>query len=165
VYVLLRAHRLLAIASGIAYDTVMPAHPTIVLDTNVLESAVRSRLGASYALVSLVGTGRFDIAISVPLVLEYEEVLMRQVSEMRRSQRAARDLIDYFCAVGKRQRIFFLWRPCLPDPRDDMVLEVAVAAGCDAIVTHNGRHFHPAPQFGVRVQSPAEFLREMEDDE
>lgn len=42
-----------------------------------------------------------------------------------------------------------------------MVLELAVAAGCDAIVTHNRRDFAPAKQFGVRVVSPAEFLEEL----
>jgi predicted nucleic acid-binding protein len=134
---------------------------TVVLDTNVAEAAMRSRRGASFAVVSQVGTGRFDIALSVPLVLEYEEVLMRQTGTMKRDPAAVRDLLDYFCAVGKRQSIFYLWRPCLPDPRDEMVLELAVAASCDAIVTHNRRHFRPASQFGIRVLGPAQFLQEI----
>ena len=60
-----------------------------------------------------------------------------------------------------RQQIFFRWRPTLPDASDDMVLELAVAAGCYAIVTHNRRHFRGVQQFGVRVLSPAEFLSEI----
>jgi putative PIN family toxin of toxin-antitoxin system len=139
----------------------MPNRPTVVLDTNVLEAAMRSRRGASFAVLSLVGTGRFDIAVSVSLVLEYEEVLIRQAREVGRTRTTVVDLIDYFCSVGKRQSIFFLWRPCLPDPRDDMVLEAAVAASCDAIVTHNRRDFEPAQQFGIRVLSPVEFLDEI----
>jgi predicted nucleic acid-binding protein len=135
--------------------------PTVVLDTNVPEAAMSSRRGASFALLSRIGTGRFDIALSVPLVLEYEEVLMRQAGTMGRDPVAIANLLDYLCAVGKRQPIFYLWRPCLPDPRDDMVLELAVAGGCDAIVTHNRRHFVPALQFGVRVLSPAKFLDEI----
>lgn len=136
----------------------MPDRPAVVLDSNVLESAMRSRRGASFALLSIVGTGRFDVAISVPLVLEYEEVLMRQADEVGRKPAAVQDLINHLCAVGRRQSIFFLWRPCLPDPCDDMLLELAVAAGCEAIVTHNRRDFGPAGQFGVRVLTPAEFL-------
>lgn len=49
----------------------------IVLDTNVIIAAIRSRRGASFKLLSLVGRGYFDIALSVPLVAEYEDVLLR----------------------------------------------------------------------------------------
>ena len=145
------------------YLTRMPEPLTVVLDTNVLEAAFRSRRGASFAVLSFVGTGRFEIAVSVPLVLEYEEVLLRRASEPERTEASVRDLLDYLCSAGKRQPIFFRWRAMLPDPSDDMVLELAVAAGCDAIVTHNRRHFRGVHQFGVRVVSPAEFLEEIGD--
>ena len=146
---------------GITYDTRMAGPPIVVLDTNVPEAAMRSRRGASFALLSLIGTGRFDIALSVPLVFEYEDVLMRQAGVMSRDPVAVTNLLDYVCAVGKRQPIFYLWRPCLPDPRDDMVLELAVAAGCKRIVTHNKRHFGPVRHFGIRALGPAEFLQEI----
>jgi predicted nucleic acid-binding protein len=141
----------------------MTEAPTVVLDTNILEAAFQSRRGASFAVLSLVGTGRFEIAVSVPLVLEYEDVLLRRAGEPERPEASVRDLLDYLCSVGKPQPIFFRWRPTLPDPSDDMVLELAVAAGCDAIVTHNRRHFRGADRFGVRVLSPAEFLGEIGD--
>jgi predicted nucleic acid-binding protein len=139
----------------------MPGHLTVVLDTNVLEAAMRSRRGASFAVLSMVGRGHFEIALSVPLVLEYEEVLMRECDERRRSAAAVADMIDYLCTVGRRQSVFFLWRPFLSDPSDDMVLELAVAASCDAIVTHNRRDFAPVHQFGIRVLSPSDFLEEI----
>lgn len=132
---------------------------TVVLDSNVLAAAMRSRRGASFAVLSAVGLGRFEIALSVPLVLEYEEVLLRQARELGQSPAAIRDVLDYLCSVGKRQSIFFLWRPCLPDADDDLVIELAVAAGCDAIVTHNVRHFGPALEFGIRVVTPAQLLQ------
>ena len=47
----------------------------------------------------------------------------------------------------------------LKDPRDDHVLEVAVEAGCSAIVTHNVRDFAGAEQFGIKIVSPGEYLR------
>jgi putative PIN family toxin of toxin-antitoxin system len=135
--------------------------PTVVIDTNVFEAAMRSRRGASFALVSQIGMGRFEIALSVPLFLEYEEVLMRQASVMRRDPVIVTNLLDYVCAVAKLHAIFYLWRPLLADANDEMLLELAVAAGCDAIITHNRRHFLPASQFGVRVLSPGEFLAEI----
>lgn len=95
------------------------------------------------------------------MVLEYEEVLLRQAEILGRDPVAVGDLLDYLCGVGKHQAIFYLWRSFLPDPADDMVLELAVAAGSQAIVTHNRRHLAPALQFGVRVLSPAEFLSEI----
>ena len=134
---------------------------TVVLDTNVLESALRSRRGASFLVLSLVGTGRFGIAVSVPLVLEYEDVLLRGSGDAGRTVKKVRDLLDYLCVTAKRQRIFFRWRPTLIDPSDDMVLELAVAAGCKVIVTHNRRHFHGVAPFGIRVLSPADFLGEI----
>src|SRR5258708_37034402 len=103
--------------------------PTIVLDTNVLEAAMRSRRGAAFGVLSRVGSGLFEIAVSVALVLEYEDVLMRQAGETSRPSTVVNDLIDYLCSVAKRQSIFFLWRPFLGDPDDDMILELAVAAG------------------------------------
>lgn len=135
--------------------------PIVVLDTSVLVAAIRSRRGAAFRVLSRVGTGAFEIAVSVPLVLEYEDALLRQVADTPLSERDVHDVIDYLCSVAKQQDIFFLWRPLLRDPKDDMVAEVAVAAGCDAIVTYNRRDFAGVEQFGIRVLTPAELLREI----
>ena len=67
-------------------------------------------------------------------------------------------LLDYHCTVGRQHEIFFLWRPHLPDPRDDLVLELAVKAGCRFIVTYNQRDFAGCESFGVEALTPAEFL-------
>lgn len=134
----------------------------VVLDTNVLVSAARSRRGASFRVVSLIGTGAFDVVVSVPLALEYEEVLLRQRSATNLSGDDVSAIVDYICLVGKRQPIFFLWRPKLTDPRDDMVAEVAIASGSDAIVTHNTSDFAEMVRWGVAVLTPAEFLSTLE---
>ena len=63
--------------------------------------------------------------------------------------------------MGNTQNIFFLWRPFLPDPSDDLVLEVAVAGGCDAIITYNKRHFKNVEKFGIRILDPRELLAEI----
>ena len=132
----------------------------VVLDTSVLVAAWRSRSGASFALLEHLRDDSFEIAVSVPLILEYEEVLLRHLS---RGQRKADvlTLVDYLCSVARQQPIFFLWRPLLRDADDDMVAEVAVASGASAIVTHNVRDFVPVTQFGVRAITPAQFLLQL----
>ncbi len=133
----------------------------IVIDTNVLFAALKSRRGASYKLASLLPNERFSIAISVPLIIEYEDVLRRGKLPASITEKDISDFIDFFCYVGDQQDIFFLWRPFLPDPSDDLVLEVAVAGGCDAIITYNKRHFRNVEKFGLRILGPKEFLTEI----
>lgn len=130
-----------------------------VLDTSVVVAGLRSRTGASYRLLSLLAEGRFEIAISVPLLFEYEDALLRYVEAGLYDAREIEDFLDYICQVAHRQSIFFLWRPCLPDSKDDMVLELAVAASCRVIVTHNQRDFAGAARLGVEIQPPRDFLR------
>lgn len=132
--------------------------PGIVMDTNVLVAALRSRQGASHRLLMLVGTGKFEVAVSVPLVLEYEAEAMKLT---RRDGLTAADvsaIIDYLCLVAVRAEVHYLWRPFLRDPKDDMVLEAAVAAGCGQIVTFNRRDFAGSEQFGIGVVTPGAFL-------
>jgi putative PIN family toxin of toxin-antitoxin system len=136
----------------------------VVLDTSVLVAALRSRRGASFRLLELLRKGRFQIAVSVPLVLEYEAVLVRHAAELGLSGEEAVGVVDYLCRVARRQKIHFLWRPALRDPRDEFVLELAVAAACEAIVTHNVRDFGGARPFGVQVLTPSEFLAWVEED-
>jgi putative PIN family toxin of toxin-antitoxin system len=138
-------------------DTVAQV-PRVVVDTNVVVAGLRSRRGASFRLLSEVGKGRFEIALSVPLVLEYEDALLRH-SDVTKLTRADVDaVLDYFCSVAHLQRIFYLWRPILPDAKDDLLLELAVAARCRSIVTFNRRHFVGADKFGVSAVAPGPFL-------
>lgn len=70
-------------------------------------------------------------------------------------------MLDYLCHVSHRQPIRFLWRPTLRDPRDELVLELAVAAGCRYLVTFNTKDFEGTDRFGIEVIRPAEFLMKM----
>ena len=133
--------------------------PQIVIDTNVIIAGLRSSKGSAFRLLTLVGTTQFSIHLSVPLVLEYEEVLFRQLSNLSFSAEDIRDLLDFYCSVATHHQIFFLWRPYLPDPKDDMVLELAVKAGCDSVVTYNTRDFIGIERFGLKAITPAEFLQ------
>lgn len=124
----------------------------------MLVAAWRSRLGASFEILEALGSDLFEVAVSVPLVAEYESALLRHLSPGQRP-RHVEDLIDEICSVAVRQEVFFLWRPLLPDPNDDMVVEVAIASQAGIIVTHNVRDFAPAKRLGLRVLAPGAFLK------
>ena len=129
----------------------------IVLDTNVIVAGLRSRRGAAFRVLSLVGTGAFTHCLSVPLLFEYEDVLKRP-GVVPLALDVVEDVLDGLCATADRRPLYFLWRPQLPDAADDLVLEIAVTGQCDTVVTFNQRHFVGSDQFGIRAQTPAEFL-------
>jgi len=135
----------------------------VVLDTNVLVAGLRSRAGASFRLLQALRAGAYEIAISVPLVLEYEAILARHAKRLGLSSADVRVILDFICSVAVPQSIHYLWRPQLRDPKDEFVLELAVAAGCRAIVTHNRRDFAGAERLGVEILTPGQFLRKLED--
>lgn len=127
----------------------------------MLVSGLRSRRGASFQILSRIGQGAFELAVSVPLVIEYEDVLSRQLSSLHLNAQDVSDLLDYICSVARQQSIFFLWRPLLTDPKDDMVAEVAVAAQCDAVVTFNTKDFGSIDRFGIAVLTSGQFLSKL----
>jgi len=133
--------------------------PQIVIDTSVFIAALRSRQGAAYKLLTLVDSEKFETNISVPLILEYEDAAKRLVGEIALTARDVDNVLDYLCAVANHRTIFYLWRPFLKDPQDDMVLELAVTSASTYIVTYNQRDFAGAEQFGIRVVTPKEFLQ------
>lgn len=132
--------------------------PRIVIDTNVVTSALRSRRGASYRLLMLVDSGKFTTTLSVPLLFEYEQVAKRFAGDIPLTENDIDDILDFLCQTAEQWNVFYLWRPFLKDPADDMVLELAVAANCECIVTFNVRDFAGADQFGIRVLEPRAFL-------
>lgn len=134
----------------------------VVLDTNVLVAGLRSREGASFRILQGMVDGRLCFALSVPLLLEYEAVLKREIHRHAGvlDERDIDVILDMLCARGRPVRLDYLWRPQLRDEQDEMVLELAVNAGADAIVTFNGRDFSPAAErFGLVTMTPAEFFR------
>jgi putative PIN family toxin of toxin-antitoxin system len=130
---------------------------SIVLDTNVLVAALRSRRGASFAILRGIGE-TWTPVISVPLILEYEEVGKREAERSYLPPDTVDSIVRAFCFYGAETEIHFRVRPFLPDSDDEFILELAVAGHADAIVTHNIRHFAGVARFGIRVLTPREFL-------
>lgn len=133
----------------------------VVFDTSVLVAAARSRRGASSALLELLPCMDFEPTVSVPAFLEYRDVLLRPENLLHRTPAQAESFLDFLLSASHLQEIFFLWRPALPDPDDDLFLELAVAARCAYIVTHNIRDFRGAEKWGVAAVTPSDFLRKI----
>lgn len=114
--------------------------------------------GASYALLNLIESAAFAVCVSVPLVLEYEDALRRDAIKGRVTSSSVDDVLDYMCDVAEKHQVHYLWRPHLKDPKDDMVLELALAADCKYIVTYNLRDFRIQTRGALRVLTPGEFL-------
>jgi len=130
------------------------------MDTNVLIAALRSQRGASYKLLSLIDTAKFELNVSVPLLFEYEDVAKRDKQMAGGlSETEINNILDYICAVAHRRKIFFLWRPYLKDPKDDHVLELAVESQCDYIITYNKKDFAGIEAFGIEAITAKEFLQ------
>ena len=130
----------------------------IVIDTNVFVTALRSQFGASYKLLSLIDEEIFKLNLSVPLALEYEEVAKRMMSEIALSEKEIDDILDFVIKRSNHWQIFYLWRPQLKDPSDDMVLELAVTANCKYIITYNINDFKGIEKFGIKAITPKAFL-------
>ena len=154
----------IALKCGIIYNIVMEKYE-IVLDTNVVFSALNSIRGASYKLLSLLGKGQFITHLSVPLVLEYEEKLKEKRQLLKLTSADIDDVIDYMCSVGiKHDQVNIFWRPCLSDPDDEMILELAVHARVDYIVTHNIKDFKKIKGFRVKAITPRDFLKVLQEE-
>ena len=133
----------------------------IIIDTNVLFAALRSNKGASFKLLSIIDDNRIQISLSVPLVLEYEEVLLRERLQLGLTTNDIAEVLDYLCSIAEQKTIHYLWRPFLSDVKDDMVLELAVESESSYIVTFNKRDFSGCETFGITAVTPKEFLNKL----
>ncbi|MBI2307604.1 MAG: putative toxin-antitoxin system toxin component, PIN family [Rhodocyclales bacterium] len=138
----------------------------VVLDTNVLVAASRSRLGASFALLQALRAGRYKALVSVPLLLEYEAVLHRleQLQARGRSAAMTDAFLDALCLFVEPVHLHYLWRPQLRDPADEMVLETALNGRAEALVTLNTGDFAAAANFRLPVLTPGAFLRQLNEE-
>jgi putative PIN family toxin of toxin-antitoxin system len=135
----------------------------IVIDTNVVLSALFSNKGASNKLlVWLFQNKKKYNVVSNTLVTEFEDVLTRDKNLKQYNNLEKEDVlafIDDICLISYHQSIHFLWRPFLTDSNDDMVLEVAVNANVGAIVTFNPKDFKGVKKsFGIEIFTPKEYL-------
>ena len=134
----------------------------VVLDTNVIVAALRSKSGASYQLLKMIidNDKRFRMLLSVPVFFEYESVLKRsqQTAFHHLNYADIENILAIIAKRAKRINIPFLWRPQLKDPKDEMILELAINGQADYLVTFNLRDFSIAqPLFETSIISPRDF--------
>lgn len=131
------------------------------MDTNVLFAGLYSASGASFKILELLAEGRLRTVISTPLLFEYEDVLKRNRTMLQLTDDDIEVVLDNLCKFSRHQKVYFLWRPYLPDPKDDLVLELAVAANTNTIVTHNLKDFIRIDKFGVEAITPKTLLERL----
>ena len=132
----------------------------VTIDTNVIIGALKSQKGASYKLLMLLKDNVFLSNISVPLFVEYESVAKREGLVGNLTKKDIEAILNYFLSKSKIQKIFYLWRPILKDPKDDLVLELAVKSQSKYIITFNKKDFKGCEKFGILAVTPYEFLAE-----
>ena len=131
----------------------------VVLDTSVLVAAARSRNGASFELMSMLPSRRFEPALTIALYTEWQAVLTRP-EHLPPGATAEMSLgyLRYLASIAHLQDVHFLWRPFLSDPDDDMVVECAVDSGSQFIVTHNIKDFRRVEELKLQAVKPVDFL-------
>jgi putative PIN family toxin of toxin-antitoxin system len=132
----------------------------VVIDTNVLIAALKSKRGASYKLLICLPNNVYKPNISVPLFIEYESVAKRTGLVSGLATEEINAILDYILSQSNIREIFYLWRPYLKDPKDDLVLEVAVESQSEYIITFNKKDYKSIDKFGIKVVTPQEFMVE-----
>ena len=137
--------------------------PRIVVDTNVFTAALLSPAGVNRAVLRACLTAKAHPLMGAALFHEYEDLLGRtdlmKKSPLTPTER--RQLFEAFLSVCEWARIYFLWRPNLPDEAGNHLVELALAGGADAIVTNNvhdvrrGELAFPL----LQILTPAQFLK------
>ena len=133
----------------------------VIIDTNILFSGLYSCNGASFKILELLSTGQLTLSLSTPLLLEYEDVLKRNQVILNLTNAEVDTILDNICGYSQHHKVYFLWRPYLPDAKDDLVLELAVASNIATIVTHNTKDFVGVEKFGVEAITPKTFLERL----
>lgn len=141
-----------------SYETEMQTYQ-LVIDTNILLSGLRSKKGASYKLLTLLNDPRIQINISVPLIFEYEQILKREYQDLELTLEDIDNIINGICAISNQRTIFYLWRPLAKDPNDDFLIDLAIEAQADFIISYNIKDLKPIEKLGVLVLNPKQFLQ------
>lgn len=135
----------------------------VTLDTNIIYQALKSKNGASYYILQQVRNRKIQLALSVPVFSEYQDVLSRNKSlkDFKLQMDDVEKLLRFIAYIAKTFEIYFLLRPNLKDEEDNMILELAVTSQSDFLVTNNIKDFKSTElKFEqLKIVTPGAFLK------
>ena len=135
----------------------------VTLDTNILYQALKSNRGASNFILQQVGNRKIQIALSVPVFHEYQDVLKREKSlkDFELNLNDIERFLRFIAYVGKTFDIYFLLRPNLRDEKDNKIVELAVASQSEFLITSNVKDFRSAELFfeHLKIITPSDFVK------
>ena len=134
----------------------------LVIDTNVFVAGLRSAGGASRMVLRRVLEGKFQALFGNALWSEYQDLLGRPVWGEGTNADERQQVLAALARQGRWVTVYYGWRPNLPDEADNHLIELALAGGAQAIVTHNLRDLRGGElHLGkLRVMTPAQCLEE-----
>lgn len=135
----------------------------VVIDTNVFVAGLRSEGGASRKVLRDALQGRIEPLFGNALWLEYEDLLGRAVWTNVTTSEERLQVLAALAQAGRWVDIYYGWRPNLPDEADNHLIELAIAGGAAAIITHNVRDIRGGDLLlnGLQVLTPADYLEKM----
>ncbi|HOF33079.1 MAG TPA: putative toxin-antitoxin system toxin component, PIN family [Spirochaetota bacterium] len=136
----------------------------VVIDTNVLYQALRSREGASHFILQLIRGRKITLALSLPVFTEYEDVLKRpdKLNDLQLTKDDIDKVLRFLSYISKPVTIYYLFRPNLKDEKDNIFLELSLAGNCDFIITSNTKDFTKYNELkfdDISVITPSDFVK------
>jgi putative PIN family toxin of toxin-antitoxin system len=136
----------------------------VVIDTNVLYQALRSQLGASFYILSLIRNNKISLALSVQVFNEYEDVLTRPSSlkDLKLTREDIIKVLQFIAFIGKSYITYFLFRPNLEDESDNIFIELSIASNSNYLITNNVRDFTTKAELkfqDLKVITPSDFVK------
>ncbi len=128
----------------------------ITLDTNTLLAALLSQAGSSHRILRLIIQEELKLAISTPVLFEYEAVLKRKelLDKMNLSPGQVEDLLDLLVLLADKRSVYYRLRPNLLDEKDNIFVECAFSSNSRYLITSNTKDFH----FGRLKSHPFQVL-------
>ena len=136
----------------------------VVLDTNVLLQSLRSNNGASFFILELIRESKLNIALSIPVFNEYEDVLKRPeiLKDLNLKKNDIDKILTFLAYIGKSYNTYYLFRPNLQDENDNIFIELAIASNSKYIITNNIKDFTRNNELrfdSIKIQTPSEFVK------